>query len=79
MKSPEKVLLFLEEMQSCTDVEIAEAIPLPVPPTMIRAALAGVAGQISDDAGELDEWLTRLGEFCLSLRSDPVDEPANAA
>jgi len=47
------VLTFLDEMQSTTDAEIAEAIPLPVPPAMIRATLAGVAGQVPDDVDEL--------------------------
>ncbi len=77
-RSPEKVLEFLEEMQSSTDQEIAEAIPLPVPPAATRAALAAVAAQVPNDADELDEWLGNLGAFCLALRSDPVDEPAPA-
>jgi hypothetical protein len=79
MKSPEKVLAFLEEMQASSDADIADAIPLPLPAAMIRATLAGVAGQVPDDVDELDAWLTQLGEFCLSLRSDPADETAHAA
>lgn len=79
MRSPEKVLKFLEELQDFTDAEIAEAIPLPISPALLRAGLAGVAGQVPQDPDELDGWLMKLSEFCLSLRSDPVDEPARAA
>ena len=77
MNSPEKVLTFLEELQSFSDEDIAEAIPVPMPPPALRLMLAGVGGAISDDADELDAHLTRLGMFCLNLRSDEVlDAPA---
>lgn len=72
MKSPEKVLLFLEELQGFSDDDIAEAIPVPMPPPALRMMLAGVATALGEDAEALDANLTQLGNFCLNLRSDEV-------
>lgn len=78
MESPEKTLLFLEDLQSFNDEDIAEAIPLPIAPALLRMAIAGASAQVPDDAAELDAMLTSLGEFCLRLRSDR-DELSAAA
>ena len=79
MKSPEKVLRFLEELESFNDEEIGDAVPLGIPAPMLRMALAGVAGSVSDDAAELDEFLTKLGDWCLGLRSDREEVSADEA
>lgn len=79
MRSPEKVLLFLERLQEFSDPEIEEALGLPIPATLLRMALAAVVPQVPGDHVELDELLDRLGEFALSLRSDVIvvsNEPA---
>jgi len=79
MTSPEKVLEFLDELQTISDQEIAEAIPVAIPVPLLRLALAGMSSQVPEDPDELDGLLTQIGEFCLSLRSDTADEPAAAA
>ena len=70
MTSPEKVLAFLERLQSYSDRDLSEALSLPIPAPLLRMGLAGVAPQIPTDAAELDGHLSKLGEFVLSLRSD---------
>ncbi|PZR70113.1 MAG: hypothetical protein DLM63_00210 [Solirubrobacterales bacterium] len=82
MRSPEKVLVFLEQLQSYRDEEIEEALGLPIPAPLLRMALTAVVPQVPENADDLDELLDRLGEFALSLRSDVIvvtDEPAAAA
>lgn len=82
MRSPEKVLVFLEQLQTYRDEEIEEALGLPIPAPLLRAALTAVVTQVPDDHVALDEMLNRLGEFALSLRSDVIritDEPTAAA
>lgn len=75
MRSPEKVLRFLEEIQSYPDEDIVEAVPLGIPAPALRGALVGVAAALPDDAADLDGLLDRLGSFCLSLRSDDAPAP----
>lgn len=80
MKSPEKVLAFIEELQSFPDDEMAEALGLPFATPFLRIALASVGEVMPSDPAELDEKLTQVGDFCLSLRSDPeTAEVADAA
>ncbi|MGI8412665.1 MAG: hypothetical protein ACR2QA_09260 [Solirubrobacteraceae bacterium] len=81
MKSPEKVLDFLEKLQSYSDEEIQQAIPFGIPPPVLRGGLSMFAGQVPDNADELDGYLGQLAEFCSSLRSDVrvISEPAPVA
>jgi hypothetical protein len=78
MKSTEKVMAMLEVLQDQEDEEIAAALPIAVPPPMLRGALVMVAAQLPDTPDELDAFLTNVGEFCLSMRSDRDEIPAQA-
>lgn len=71
MRSPEKTLAFLEQLQGYTDDEMAEVLPV-VPPPVLRSALAMAAAQVPEDHVELDGYLAHLGELAESLRSDVI-------
>ncbi len=73
-KSPEKVLEFIEELLSFSDEELAQAMPVPIAPALLRGGLAAAAGQVPGDPEVLDELLCKVGFFCLSLRSDAAVE-----
>ncbi|HWE10554.1 MAG TPA: hypothetical protein VG325_14475 [Solirubrobacteraceae bacterium] len=70
MKSTEKVWEVLERLQDSEDDELEDAIPIGMPPAIIRSGLAMVGSQVPKDPAELDEFLTGVGDFCHSLRSD---------
>lgn len=76
MNSVEKVYLALEELEDADDEELKEALPLPIPVPTLRGLLPVVARYVPENAGELDEFLTQVGNFCHSLRSDAVLEAA---
>lgn len=71
MKSTEKVLAMLDQLQGQEDDEISEAVPVGIPPFMLRGALLLVAEELPKDPADLDSLLDRMGEYCLALRSDP--------
>lgn len=72
MNSIEKVYLALEQMADAEDEDLAEAIPVPIPPTMLRGFLPIITRNIPEDPAELDDFLGKVGDFCHSLRSDEV-------
>jgi hypothetical protein len=76
MNSIEKVHLALEEMADAEDEDLTEAIPVPIPPTMLRSFMPVIAHSIPEDPGDLDLFLTQVGDFCHSLRSDHEPAPA---
>lgn len=73
MNSVEKAYQVLEYIADAEDQEIRESLPVPAPPSVVRAVAAAASGYIPEQADDLDAFLTQLSEFCLSLRSD---EPA---
>lgn len=76
MKSTEKVMLFLDQAMQMNDAELAEAVPVPMPPYAVRGLLATFAGQLPEEPDELDGFLDGVVEFCSNLKSDR--EPAEA-
>lgn len=79
MKSPQKVLAFLEELQGFSDREITQALPIDVIPVpVLRMGLTAFAAKIPTNHAELDETLGRIAELCQQLRSDPAEETASA-
>lgn len=70
MNSVQKVYMALEEIGDMEDDELQEALPVPVPIPLARSILPMVARSIPEDAAELDEFLTQVGDFCHGLRSD---------
>jgi hypothetical protein len=71
MRSTEKVTKILDQLQEEDDEAISDAIPVGVPAYMLRGALLLVGEALPRDPDELDQLLDQLGEFALSLRSDP--------
>lgn len=78
MNSVEKVYLALEELEDMDDHEIKEALPIPISVPAARGIIPMVARAVPENAHDLDEFLTQVGNFCHSLRSDGY-EPAPAA
>lgn len=70
MTSVEKVYLCLEELEDADDQELAEALPIPIPAHMLRGILPVIARQVPENSADLDQFLTSVGDFCHSLRSD---------
>jgi hypothetical protein len=70
MTSREKVLAAMEHLETAEDDELGEAIP-GIPSGIIRAALPFVIDSLPTRSTELDEFLTGVGDFCHSMRSDP--------
>lgn len=70
MKSTEKVAAMLELLQDEEDQELAAAIPLPIGVPTLRMGLMAVAEKLPRDPAELDTFLSQVGDFCLSMRSD---------
>lgn len=68
MTSVEKLLAFLEQLDDHDDDQLAAILPLP--PRVVRMAIAGASTRIPDDPDQLDEWALRAAQFCLSVRSD---------
>jgi hypothetical protein len=83
MNSVEKVYMALEELADADDDELREALPIPAPPAMIRSVLPAIGRQVPENAADLDEFLTNVGNFVHTLRSDdyqpaePTPELAN--
>lgn len=69
MRSTEKVLATVEYLEEREDHELRDAFP-GVPAGIVRAALPFVIDAIPSDPAQLDEFLTQVGDFCHSLRSD---------
>lgn len=76
MNSVQKAHLVLEELADLDDDELADYLPVPVPPSVIHAVIAFAAPRIPEDPGALDQFLTEVGNFCHQLRSD--EQPAHA-
>ena len=76
MTSTEKVQAALDNMMNADDQELGEAIP-GLPPTLILAAMPFLEDLLPKDPAQLDDFLTRVGDFCHSMRSDrePADQP----
>lgn len=76
MTSTEKVQAALAHLMNAEDEELGEAIP-GLPPTLILAAMPFLEDLLPSDPVELDDFLTRVGDFCHSMRSDrePADQP----
>lgn len=74
MNSTEKVWALIEHLADADDDELAEAFPIALPPTMMRAALAMAGEQLPQAPAELDAFLEGVSAFCLTLRSDPPGE-----
>lgn len=68
VKSPTKVLLFLEELASMPDETIAKVFPAS--PTMVRMAMAKAGDYVPTDPDELDEMLATVAGWMIALRSD---------
>jgi hypothetical protein len=76
MNSVEKVNAALDHLMNASDEDLAEAIPLPS--GVVIAAMPFIADILPSDPAALDEFLTNVGDFCHSMRSDrdPVlDQP----
>lgn len=76
MNSTEKVWTIVEQLQDSEDSEIAEALPLGLPAPILRGALLMITDQIPQDPAALDEFLSQVGDFCHSLRSDGYERAA---
>lgn len=74
MNSVEKVEAALDHLMNSSDEDLQEAIPIP--PGIVIAAMPFIADVLPQDPGELDEFLTNVGDFCHSMRSDrePADQ-----
>jgi hypothetical protein len=70
MSSPEKVAAMLELLQDEEDTELAQAIPIGLPVSMVRTGLMMIGEKIPRDRSELDRFLSAVGNFCHALRSD---------
>ena len=71
MNSVQKVFAAIAQLEGSTDEELRAAFP-SAPPGIVRAALPFVIDAVPTDPAQLDEFLTGVGDFCHSLRSDDV-------
>jgi hypothetical protein len=69
MTSTEKVRAALDHMMQADDEDLGAAIP-GIPPTLVMAAMPFLEDLLPSDPAELDDFLTRVGDFCHSMRSD---------
>lgn len=70
MKSTDKVWDAIEEVQNADDQELAEMFS-GAPASLVRMGVGVLSSMIPDDPAQLDLFLTQVGDFCHSLRSDP--------
>lgn len=72
MNSIEKVQAAIDYLTDSTDEEVHAAVPF-LPVGVVRGGLVLIESQVPDTPEELDQFLTDVGDFCHSLRGDPLE------
>lgn len=75
MNSVDKVQAAIDELEDSNDGELRQALG-GAPPHLVRAGLMMLEPMLPDEPAELDRFLTEVGNFCHSLRSDPEEAAA---
>jgi hypothetical protein len=76
MTSREKIQAIIDEIAAGSDSQLVDAIPFPVPASLIRMALNKIDEQLPQDPVDVDRLLRQGIDFLTALTSDP-EEHAN--